>query len=419
MLRALAIAEMIHGHSLDGLLDAGLRNSAFFVSWTHVRGYTAPLFLFAAGFAFAVATLPYMKEYSVLSRALLRRLQRLFYVIFIGYFLHLPFLSLRKTILSVGTQSWHDLLRVDILRCIGVTVLFLQAWQFMRPRREVTWVVIGLLTLSLPILTPWVSNSELVLGLPAVIRYYFMNSNFPLFYYSSFLFLGFLVGYLFYEKKERWLPYALVIALALIVIAQILSHAGITPALRNFMSKGGLILLFTVLLERGEVLWKRMPSAVNFFGRQSLVVYVVHLMIIYGSVLNKGLVSYWGPILSYGELYLFLTWLMTAMVLVTYVWHKLKHEHISVANWVRSTLFWSLVVLFLLRPYYGRSFPEDPVRRGCRRGPRGADHGSAGPGGRSSSAGHLSRVCISEGVLMPRLVSAVIRQRAAATVQKR
>jgi hypothetical protein len=351
MLRALAVAEMIHGHSLDALLDTGLRGSAFFINWTYVRGYTAPLFLFAAGFAFAVATLPHMKEYSVFSKGLLRRIQRLFYVIIIGYFLHLPFFSLRKTILSIGTQAWDDLLRVDILRCIGVTVLFLQAWQFLRPKKAVTWVVIGLLTLALPILTPCVNNSELVLGLPAFIRYYFVNSNFPLFYYSSFLFLGFLLGYLFTNKKDRWLPYALIIALALIVIAQIFRHAGIAVSLRDFMSKGGVIVLFTVLLQRGEALWRRMPSAVQYFGRESLVVYVVHLMIVYGSVINKGLVAHWGQVLSYGELYFFVIWLMIAMALVTYVWHKLKREHTPVANWFRSTLFWSLLILFLLKPY--------------------------------------------------------------------
>ena len=47
MLRALAVAEMIHGHSLDGLLDVALRKTPFFVKWIQVRGYTAPVFLFA------------------------------------------------------------------------------------------------------------------------------------------------------------------------------------------------------------------------------------------------------------------------------------------------------------------------------------------------------------------------------------
>lgn len=351
MLRAIAVAEMIHGHSLDGLLDVSLRNTAFFINWTHVRGYTAPVFLFAAGFAFAVATLPRVDDYSRFTKDFVRRIQRLFFVILLGYLMYLPFFSLRKTILSVGTPGWENLLRVDILRCIGVSALILQAWLLLRPKRVVTWAVIGMLTLALPILTPYVKNNELVLGLPTFIKYYFVNSNFPLFYYSSFLFLGFLLGYLFTEKKNQWLPYAVIVALVLIVVAQILDRMGIAVSLHRFMTKGGMIIVLTVLLQRCERLWRRMPSAVKYFGQESLVVYVVQLMIVYGSVLNKGLCSYWGRTLSYGEVYLFIIWLMAAMVLLAYVWHKLKIEHAQVAKWVKNTLYWSFLVIFLIRPY--------------------------------------------------------------------
>jgi hypothetical protein len=351
MLRALAVAEMIHGHSLDALLDAGLRGSAFFSNWTYVRGYTAPVFLFAAGFAFAVATLPRIDDYTTFSTRLLRRIKRLSFVILLGYLMYLPFFSLRRTILSVGTTGWENLLKIDILRCIGVSALVLQLWFLVKPRREVTWAVIGVLTLALPLLTPYVRNSELVTGLPAFIRYYFVHSRFPLFYYSSFLFLGFLMGYLFSEKKHHWLPYVLAVALVLIVSAQILSRLGVMASLHRFMTKGGVIIALTVVLERCEGLWRRMPKPVKYFGQESLIVYVIHLMIIYGSVLNKGLTSYWGKILAYGEVYLFIAWLAAAMVFIAYVWHKLKLEHIKVANWVKNTIYWSFLVLFLLKPY--------------------------------------------------------------------
>lgn len=351
MLRAIAVAEMIHGHSLDGLLDVSLRNTAFFINWTHVRGYTAPVFLFAAGFAFAVATLPRVDDYSRFTKDFMRRIKRLLFVILLGYLMYLPFFSLRKTILSVGTTGWENFLRVDILRCIGVSALILQVWFLLKPRRGVTWAVIGMLTLVLPLLTPYVRNSGLVSGLPAFIRYYFMDSRFPLFYYSSFLFLGFLLGYLFSEKKGHWLPYAVVMALVLVVGAQVMNRLGIMISLHRFMTKGGVIILLAVLLERCEVLWRHMPRPVKYFGQESLVVYVVHLMIVYGSVLNTGLVSYWGKTLSYAEVYLFIIWLMTTMVIIAYVWHKLKIEHAQVAKWVKNTLYWSFLVLFLVKPH--------------------------------------------------------------------
>jgi acyltransferase len=351
MLRALAVTEMIHGHSLDGLLDTALRNTPFFVSWTHVRGYTAPVFLFAAGFAFALATLPRIDVYSELSKAFFSRLRRLLFVILLGYLMYLPYFSLRKTVLSVGTSGWENFLRVDILRCIGVSAFFLQLLFLLKPRRIITWIVVGTITIALPILTPVVRQSDFILNLPAFIKYYFVDSRFPLFYYASFLFLGFMLGSLFAERRSSWLKYSIIAAVLLILFGQVLNWSGVLHSLGGFITKGGVIILLTVLLERGEKLWERMPRVVKYFGKESLVVYVVHLTIIYGSVLNRGLVSYWGRTLSYSEVYLFLGWLFATMLILAYSWHKLKLEHMPVAYWVKNTIYWSFLVLFLLKPY--------------------------------------------------------------------
>jgi hypothetical protein len=351
MLRGLAVAEMIHGHSLDGLLDVGLRNTAFFVNWTTVRGYTAPVFLFAAGFAFAVATVPRLDSYTISSPKFIQRIRRLFFIILLGYLMYLPFFSLRQTILSIGTGAWDNFLKVDILRCIGVSALLLQCWLLLKPTKELSWVFIGLLTFALPVLTPYLRDNGYVLGLPAFLRYYIVGSRFPLFYYSSFLFLGFLLGHLFLEQRNRWFIHATIIALLFCLAAALLNRAGVLASLHHFLIKAGVIILLAVLLERCERVWIRMPSPVKYFGQESLVVYVVHLMVIYGSVLNKGLTAYWGKTLSYGEAYLFIIWLMAAMVVLAYTWHKLKVEHYLIAHWAKNIIYWSFLALFLLKPY--------------------------------------------------------------------
>jgi hypothetical protein len=250
MLRAIAVAEMIHGHSLDGLLDITLRDTPFFISWIHIRGYTAPIFLFAAGLALALTTLPRIDEYSRFSSTLLRRLQRLFFVILLGYLMYLPYFSLRKTILSIGSPAWHSFLNVDILRCIGVSSLIVQVWLLLKRKRLLTWLFIGLLTVALPLLTPAVRDSSLVPGLPDFVRYYIMDSRFPLFYYTSYPLLGFLIGYLFVRQRCVCPRYSLLVALLLVVVAQILNRAGVIPILQSFMTKGGVIILLTVILER-------------------------------------------------------------------------------------------------------------------------------------------------------------------------
>ena len=338
ILRAIAVAEMIHGHSLDGLLDVALRDTPFFTNWLNVRGYTAPIFLFAAGLALAIATLPRMGEYSRFSTTLWRRLQRLFFIVLLGYLMYLPYFSLRKTILSIGSPAWHSFLQTDILRCIGVSGLIVQIWLLLKPRRVLTWVFISSLTVLLPVLTPAVRDSSLVSGLPDLVRYYFVDSRFPLFYYTSYPLLGFLAGCLFVKQRRAWPRCALLAAVLFIVVAQLLNRVGVIPALQNFLTKGGVIILLTVVLERCERVWQKLPSLVEYFGRESLVVYVVHVIVIYGSVLNKGLNVYWGATLSYGELYCFVAWLLAAMVLLAYVWHRLKLEYLSVAKWVKKTL---------------------------------------------------------------------------------
>ncbi len=351
LLRAIAVAEMIHGHSLDGLLDSALRSTPFFVNWIHVRGYTAPVFLFAAGFAFALATLPRSHVYSQFSRTLLTRLRRLLFIILLGYLMYLPFFSLRKTILSMGTSGWDNFLGVDILRCIGVSALFLQFWFLLKPKRVITGIAIGAITVALPILTPVIKQSEFIQSLPAFIKYYFVDSRFPLFYYASFLFSGFLMGLLYTKLRDFWWKYSVTTAILLILFGLALQWSGGLPAFRAFIVKCGVIVLLTVILERGENLWERLPLVAKYFGKESLVVYVVHLIIIYGSVLNKGLVSYWGQTLSYSEVYLFVLWLFVTMLVLAYFWHRLKLEHMPVANWVKKTVYWSFLIIFLLRPY--------------------------------------------------------------------
>ena len=351
MLRALAVAEMIHGHSLDGLLSTPLKQTIFYTKWTIVRGYTAPVFLFAAGFAFAIVTLPRFDLYSRFSLALLQRVKRFSFIVLLGYLMYLPYLSLRMTILSINTPAWDAMLRVDILRCIGVTLLLLQLWFLLRPKEVVTWAVLGLLTLGLPLLTPAIRQSSIVGSLPDAIRFYFADSRFPLVFYSSFLSLGFLIGMLFSKHRGAWLKVSLAIASASIAAGLILSTWGGASVFQGFLTKAGVIILLLIALERCEKVWKRLPSPLKYFGQESLVVYVVHLMIVYGSVLNKGMVYYWGATLSYTEVYLFIGWLFAAMLVLAYAWYRLKAEHALTAKWVKRVIYGSFLALFLLKPY--------------------------------------------------------------------
>lgn len=351
VLRIIAIVEMIHGHTLDALLSPALRSSGFFVWWTNIRGYTAPLFLFAAGFGFAIATLPRQHEYIRFTRSLRRRLGRILFIVLIGYLMYLPYFSLWKTIQSVGSPGWQSFLSVDILRCIGVSLLILQMWYLLRFPDIVTVIFFSCVTLLMPVMTPVLQHSSVINGLPDILRYYFVGSRFPLFFYSSYLFLGFVSGYAFIRARTSWVWAATGAGLAFIVFAHLLNQAGVSRSLSVFLNKGGLLLLLTVACERGEYIWRRLPAAVRIFGQESFIIYVMHVFILYGSFLNPGLRHLFGSHLIYHEIYGVFIWLLFAMGLIGYVWNRTKHEYPKTATIVRYFVYMTFIMVFLSNLY--------------------------------------------------------------------
>lgn len=351
VLRIIAIVEMIHGHALDALLSPALRSSSFFVWWTTVRGYTAPLFLFAAGFAFAIATLPRQHAYISFTKQLRRRLKRILFIILVGYLMYLPYFSLWKTIQTIGSPGWQSLLSVDILRCIGVSLLILQMWYLLRFPDIVTVIFFSCMTLLLPVLTPLLEQSSIIAGLPDVLRYYFTGSRFPLFFYSSYLFLGVMTGYAFLRARASWIWSVTGAGLVFIIIAYLLKQAGVLWSLSVFLNNGGILLLLTAACERAETVWQRLPAAVRILGQESFIIYVIHVFILYGSFLNPGLRHMFGTQLVYHEVYGVFLWLLVAMVVLGYVWNRLKHEYPGSGRLIRYFVYMKFVVIFLSSLY--------------------------------------------------------------------
>jgi len=66
-----------------------------------------------------------LEEHVVWGKPVRRRMLRFLGLIAIGYALHLPFFSLRKTIRTAGPSEIKALLQSDVLQCIGVTLVLL------------------------------------------------------------------------------------------------------------------------------------------------------------------------------------------------------------------------------------------------------------------------------------------------------
>lgn len=217
-MRGLACVLMFQTHCYDSWLSAEARQSRFFM-YSQLGGtFPAPLFLFLAGISFALVTERlWQKNLSAaqIARRTIRRGAEIF-----GFGL---LFRLQEFVLAMGWSPWTDLLRVDILNTIGVSMMLMGGicWLVLSaagrregsPRTRLALVAASSLTavlisLSTPPLwttwrpqwLPWPLESYIDgvhnLGAP-------QSWLFPIFPWAAFAFAGLAVGFLLQSPWVR------------------------------------------------------------------------------------------------------------------------------------------------------------------------------------------------------------------------
>ena len=113
--RGLMALVMVQGHLFESLLSPAVRAEPWYGFQLMFHGSTAPGFLFASGFVAGLPRAPLSLQAS------LRRARRLLFVFGVGYFLHLPWLSLWKTLNEASPRQREILFSCDALQVIAVT----------------------------------------------------------------------------------------------------------------------------------------------------------------------------------------------------------------------------------------------------------------------------------------------------------
>ena len=118
----------------------------------------------------------------------------------------------------------------------------------------------------------------------------------------------------------------------------------------------GLIVLIGSLLWYWEhaysgatILWpKRWKSIIMLFGTESLLVYTVHLIIVYGHNFSWSFITMFGPNLSYGYCFLLSGMLAAAMYLLAYSWSSIKTWNINYAKILQYAIIVIISARFIL-----------------------------------------------------------------------
>ena len=218
-LRGLACVVMFQTHCYDAWLGGNERKSSFFM-WSQVGGtLPAPLFLFLAGISLALVTNK-LRQKNLLPEQIARTtIRRGAEILALGFLFRL-----QEFVIAWGWAPWSDLLRVDVLNSIGVSLMMMGA---------VSWLVLALaarfrsatsrvntslataaagVTMAISLLTPMLWTTWRPHWLPWPLESYLDGVHnfglpqatlFPIFPWTGFAFAGLAVGFLLFSDWAR------------------------------------------------------------------------------------------------------------------------------------------------------------------------------------------------------------------------
>lgn len=358
--RALAVTFMLYGHTASALLAPEYHTGRWFEIWTFQRGLTSSLFLLLGGFAFSIATSRHWASHLTLTPAVGRRLRRFVLFILLGYSLHLPAARL-VDVPAVAEHRWLTFVAVDVLQLIGTSLIVLQALVMACRSRGVFTAVTLVLSAAIALITPLVWSVDWRADLPAAAAAYLSQATgslFPLFPWTSFVLFGAGLGQLFlrwgttnlllFARNLLLLPGAALAAAGVALRRTMPEAFGSGPGAwvpTEVMLRIGVCLVILAAIAYLSRRITRLPHVFGAVAQESLLVYFVHLCIVYGSIWNRGLVQAFGPTLPPGQTLIVVLMVLTSMAALASGWNWFKHVR---PRWAQG-VGWGVGALLLAR----------------------------------------------------------------------
>jgi hypothetical protein len=353
---------MVQGHTLDALLDRAYQSSPWFGVWVFQRGLTSCLFLTLSGFAFSVATSRRWNTHTRLTRASVSRLRRFAFFVLLGYSLHLPARRLAD-FPGVSEPAWRAFLAVDVLHLIGVSLILLQLLVLLLRTPRTFGIAAFAGCAALAVATPYAWATDWTERLPLWLASYLSpatGSLFPLVPWTAYVLLGAGLGQIYSHwgaaRLEAFANRLLLGAgIAMVIGASVFERLPFSPlgssdwssSPSHLFVRAGAVLIVLGLLAHLSRRLAHLPHAFTATAQESLLVYYVHLGIVYGSAWNFGLQSNLGPTLSLGRAFLIAAALVGSMAALASFWNWCKHAHSRVARVVRIAVLACLMATLL------------------------------------------------------------------------
>lgn len=312
LMRAFAVLMMVQGHTVDSLLADEYRtfDSLIYHFWFFMRGLTAPIFLFSAGTVFTYLLRNYESPFGENPRVK-KGFKRFLLLLGLGYLLRYP-TPYVVYFGNVTQQQWTTFFTVDVLHMIGFGLLFVLILSFLAEKFRIRdSVMYSTGTFVFFALYPFFMNIEWTRYLPVPLAAYFYQgtgSIFPLFPWAGYVIAGAVLGSYLAKNKGVFQTKRFSLNLALFgMLFLALSALGnwVELALYNqsnfwttspnlVIFRLGVVLLLNSAVSYISITIENIPKLLIHLGRNTLPIYIVHLVILYGSAWTLGISYFFG-----------------------------------------------------------------------------------------------------------------------------
>ncbi|MEO1482491.1 MAG: heparan-alpha-glucosaminide N-acetyltransferase domain-containing protein [Myxococcota bacterium] len=326
ILRLIASFQMVNGHTLDAVLLPSARSGPYWGDYLWFRGMVSVSFMFVAGFAFHLATLARFEAHRSNRDEVRKRFRRGIDLIIIGYLLRVPYDYLHRWG-DVPESLIDELLRCNVLQCIGITLLILEGLTVtMKKPAHVAYAATALAAGAIalaPITDAWIPSGAAHVLLSYVSHQ--AGSLFPVIPWATFMLSGCAIGMWAMPQSSAtpWrvtLVRLLVVALGLWALGQALdaipftfttseTHANSRP--RFIVERLTAIVLAIAVLCLVASPIRRFPRILRTLSGETLFLYVFHLVIVFS--LPFGVSRMIGKTLPWSQA----VWVSLAMLVLT------------------------------------------------------------------------------------------------------
>jgi hypothetical protein len=288
--RGLGAVIMLHGHVWHSFLKPELKTSGPYTFSQFIGGMPPALFLFLTGITLAFLMDSTERKGMAPRKRVIESLRRSGYLFFLAFAFRL-----QLWVFAGMPSPWQAIFKVDVLNCMGFSIAVISVMALFKTADRIR--LCAGLGLAIAFLSPVVSTLNWS-HVPFLIRDYLAPdlNSFGIFPWGAYLAFGVSAGSIIravpHEATERTMQWAAVLGGVLILASQYFANSAITIYAKSdywlnspaqVLTKVGVLFIMVAF----AFLWTRYGakdrwSWIRQFGTTSLLVYWVHIELVYG-----------------------------------------------------------------------------------------------------------------------------------------